>query len=522
MFKNIKDEMKASFLKKMKVNIVYGQAIVIVSMMILQALFLYSIVYRLGEAFQSTWIVISVIAFLLSVYLVNSNKHPNEKIMWIAFLIIVPLFASALYLYTDRNRKRKKEISRIEEITRKSNDFLKPDRGLMDNIKIENPDLYNISSFFTVYSGAPLYSDTKTKYLSSGEEKFAEMLLILKEAKEFIFLEYFIIRPGYMWDEILKVLKKKAKEGVEVRIMYDGTCILYLLPFEYPKTLESFGFKVKVFSPIRPFISNTLNNRDHRKILIVDGKYAITGGANIGDEYINQMEGHGFRKETAISIKGPAVDGFTNMFLQMWEESADYSLYEKYLNKADKYNSDGFVIPFADSPLDNIPVGKYIYLNMINNASKYVYITSPYLVIDYEMENALIFAAIRGVDVRVILPSVGDAAFYIYLAHSRYEKLILSGVKIFEYNPGLIHSKIIISDTKSAIVGTINLDYRSQYHNYECGAYIYNTSEVVKIEEDLLKTINEEAKLMTIEDLKSDKPHSKLIASILKKLEPLL
>ncbi len=522
MFEEYSKKIKISFLRKTQVNIVYGQAIFIALMMILQAIFLYSIVYRLNEVFPSLTLLISIAAAILAIIIFNGNMHPNEKMMWLGFFIIVPLFASTLYMYVNRNKKRKKVIKHLKEITDNSNKFLKPNESLLSHLKENDTDLYNLSNFLYEYSGCPICENTSVKYLSQGEIKLQEMLRLLKEAKEFIFLEYFIIRPGYMWDEILKVLKEKAKEGVEVRVMYDGTCILYLLPSDYPKTLESFGFKVKVFAPIKPFLTNRLNNRDHRKILVVDGKTAITGGINIGDEYINKMEGHGQRKETAISIKGPAVDGFTNMFLQMWEESDDYSLYKKYLNKAENQDTLGYVIPFADSPLDDEPVGKYLYLDIINNAKKYVYITSPYLVIDYEMENALIFAAKRGVDVRIVLPSVGDAAFYIYLAHSRYEKLLLSKVKIYEFNPGLIHAKIIISDSQRAIVGTINLDYRSQYHNYECGAYIHDSKEILKIEEDILHTIQDESKLMSVEDLKSDTLYSKLVAAVLKLIEPLM
>ncbi len=522
MFEEYSKKIKVSFFKKTQINIIYGQAIFIVGMVILQIIFLYSIVYQLNEVFPSLYLLISISASILAIIIFNRFMHPNEKMMWIGFLVIAPIFASMLYLYVNRNKKRKKVIQHLKSITENSNKFLIPDENLLSKLKAESPDLYNISNFLYKYSGSPICKNTSVKYLAQGEEKLAEMIRLLKEAKEFIFLEYFIIRPGYMWDEILKVLKEKAKEGVEVRVMYDGTCILYLLPSDYPKTLESFGFKVKVFEPIKPFITNRLNNRDHRKILIVDGKTAITGGINIGDEYINKMQGHGPRKETAISIKGPAVDGFTNMFLQMWEESDDYSLYEKYFNRADTQDVSGYVIPFADSPIDDEPVGKYLYLDIINSAKNYVYITSPYLVIDYEMENALIFAAKRGVDVKIILPSVGDAAFYIYLAHSRYEKLILSGVNIYEFIPGLIHSKIIISDSIKAIVGTINLDYRSQYHNYECGAYIHSSNEILKIEEDLIKTIDIESKLMSVKDLQNDKLYSKLMASVLKIIEPLM
>ena len=280
--------------------------------------------------------------------------------------------------------------------------------------------------------------------------------------------------------------------GVEVRVMYDGTCAMFDLPFRYPELLKAKGIQCKMFAPIRPILSTHYNNRDHRKILVIDGKVGFTGGVNIGDEYINRVEKHGHWKDTAVMLKGDAVQGLTMMFLQMWNVTEKEPEYGKYLQKAEKASqAKGFVLPYGDSPFDDEPVGETVYMDILNRAKKYVHIMTPYLIIDQSMITALTFAAKRGVDVKLILPHIPDKKFVFALAKSHYKELLKAGVRIYEYTPGFVHAKIFTSDDEKAVVGTINLDYRSLYHHFENGCFMADCQAVVEIKNDLIRTMGE-------------------------------
>ena len=354
------------------------------------------------------------------------------------------------------------------------------------------------------------------------------MLKQLEQAKKFIFLEYFIVDEGYMWGRILNILAQKVKEGVEVRMMYDGTCEFAKLPRSYSKKLRALGIKCKVFSPIMPMVSTHYNYRDHRKILVIDGKVAFNGGINLADEYINRIDLFGHWKDTGIMVKGPAVDSFTLMFLEMWnideKQEDDYS---KWIGLADSQisseetNYSGYVIPYGDDPLDGEHVGKLVYMDILNHAEDYVHIMTPYLILDGEMETALIFAAKRGVDVRIILPHIPDKKYAFALAKTHYKALLKGGVKIYEYTPGFVHAKTFVSDDKKAVVGTINLDYRSLYHHFECATYLYDMPVVMDIKKDISETLKL-CQEVHFEDLKKQKLSMLIMGKVLKVLGPLM
>lgn len=306
-------------------------------------------------------------------------------------------------------------------------------------------------------------------------------------------MEYFIVEEGKMFDAVLNILKQKVKEGVEVRFMYDDVGSLTMLPFKYYQKLESYGIKCISFNHFVPFISAVMNTRDHRKITVIDGNIGFSGGFNLADEYINEKVKYGHWKDTGVMIKGEAVWNLTLMFLVTWNASLnsfeDYDKYHPRHYSVDKIRLDGYILPYGDSPLDNKPVGKNVYLNMINQAQKYIYINTPYLIINDELKNALCLAVQRGVDVRIITPGIPDKKLVYKVTRSYYEILINEGVKIYEYTPGFIHAKNFVCDDKVATVGTINLDYRSLYLHFECGVYIYWTSAIKDIKNDFLKTI---------------------------------
>ena len=326
-----------------------------------------------------------------------------------------------------------------------------------------------------------------------------------------------------MWGRILEILARKAAQGIDVRVMYDGTCELSTLPRDYPKRLRKLGIRCKTFAPITPFVSTHYNYRDHRKILVINGHTAFTGGVNLADEYINHIVKHGHWKDTAIMLQGDAARSFTLMFLQMWyldEITPDFSVLSD-IPTSTVSQAKGFVIPYGDCPVDADHVGEQVYIDILNRAQKYVHIMSPYLILDGELESALIYAAKRGVDVRLILPGIPDKAFPYALAFTHYSALLDAGVKIGEYPPGFVHAKVFVCDDSEAVVGTINLDYRSLYHHFECATYLKDVPCIPQIQEDFEDTWSK-CRVVTRQNIRKGNFFRWLYGVILKPLAPLM
>ena len=348
------------------------------------------------------------------------------------------------------------------------------------------------------------------------------MLAQLETARKFIFLEFFIVEEGYMWGRILSVLERKAREGVEVRVLYDGTCAIGKLPYRYPRQLEELGIRCRMYAPLRPLVSTHYNNRDHRKIMVIDGRAAFTGGVNLADEYINRVDLHGHWKDVAVRITGEAVQGFTLMFLQMWNvESWEQEDYGRYLAASAPVEAAGWVIPYGDSPFDQENVGEMVYMDILNRAESYVHIMTPYLIIDHEMITALTFAAKRGVDVKLIVPARPDKKTVFAVTRSYYRELIEGGVRIFEYTPGFVHAKIFVSDGGTAVVGSINLDYRSLYLHFECAALLCGGAAPAEVEADFQQTLAK-CREVTLEDCRRDSLGRRLVGWILRPLATLM
>lgn len=354
---------------------------------------------------------------------------------------------------------------------------------------------------------------------------FPAMLDAIREAKHYIFLEYFIISEGYMFETMVDLLAEKVKEGVEVRLIYDDVGCVNTLPHRYYKKLQAKGIKCAAFNPFRPVISVIMNNRDHRKILVVDGKVGFTGGINLADEYINRIERFGYWKDTGIRLEGDGVWSLTQMFLSMWntiiQSKEDYSQYLPSVYQDKPFIQDGFVQPYGDSPLDHENVGENVYLNIVSRAKDYVYIFTPYLIVDHEMLVALCNAAKSGVDVRIVTPEIPDKKMVYLLTQSYYEPLIRAGVKIYQYTPGFIHAKSFVCDDEIATVGTINLDFRSLYLHFECGVWMYQSKAVMQVKEDCLETFacSEE---ITLEFCRNRPLPIRMIQSVLRLFAPLM
>ena len=455
----------------------------------------------IGLSFFSEYIVwlfggFTTLSIIVVIYILNKNQNPSYKIAWIIPILALPVLGVLLYLFVHTQVGVKAIHRRLLEERKMTKKFLVQNGVVVRKIKKQDELMASTVHYMHQVAGFPVYRGLNTCYFPFGEDKYQDLLMELKKAKKFIFLEYFIIGRGKMWDSILEILKEKVKENVEVRVMYDGMCSIVLLPYDYPKQLKKMGILCKEFMPIKPVVSTHQNNRDHRKICVIDGRVAYTGGVNLADEYINQKERFGVWKDNAVKIEGEAVDNFTIMFLEMWnvDSTSGYEEYGKYLGysrEVSELKMDGYVIPFGDSPLDNQAIGENIYLDILNQAKKYVHIMTPYLVLDYSLMSALIHAAQRGVDVVIMMPHIPDKKLIYYLGRSYYADLIQNGVKIYEYTPGFVHAKMMVSDDEKAVVGSINLDYRSLYLHFECACLFYQTKAISHMESDFQETLKQ-------------------------------
>lgn len=515
--KRLLDKGKRGFLRG-----IFSRGSLIIILFLVQILFLISSMlwldqYRVQLTFLETILRVSSI-----LYLVNSRMDRLSIITWLIVILIFPIFGPTFLLYTKRDWGYRGLKALVQRSIEESKPYYTLDKSVLVDLKNQNSTTYNLAKYLYRSGSFPTYRNTQVTYFPSGESKFEEMKKQLKKAEKFIFLEYFIIDEGVMWGEILTILEEKVAEGVEVRVMYDGMLEFSTLSFDYAKRLQKLGIKARAFAPIRPFVSTYYNYRDHRKILVIDGKIAFNGGVNLADEYINAIERFGHWKDTAIMLEGSAVESFTLMFLQMWSvTSGDYDFSPYKVDYTFEQKTEGFVIPYGDSPLDSDNVGENVYIDILNHARDYVYIMTPYLILDSELEHALKFAAERGVDVRLLMPGIPDKSTPYALAKRYYRTLIDSGVKIYEYSPGFLHAKVFLSDDIKAVVGTINLDYRSLYHHFECATYLYKVSALKDIKQDFEKTLAV-CSLVTKEDLKKLPLKTKVVGIVVKLLAPLL
>ena len=456
-------------------------------------------------------------------YLLNSRMDNSAKLTWLIVILLLPVFGALLFCYTQSDlghRALKKRMNGLIDGTR---DSIPQNPGVMEELERQAPEAAALSRYLNRTGCYPAYRNTDVGYFPLGEQMWEEMLRQLEEAKHFIFLEYFIVEEGVMWGKLLELLARKAKEGVEVRVMYDGTCEFTKLPHDYPRRLRALGIQCKMFAPVTPFVSTHYNYRDHRKILVIDGHTAFTGGVNLADEYINRRSRFGHWKDVAIMLKGEAVKSFTLMFLQTWSIDEKQPEFDKYLSYPTfpPKKARGYVIPYGDCPLDQDKVGERVYMDILNRAQRYVHIMTPYLILDNEMETALKFAAERGVDVVLILPGMTDSPAAHALAWTHYATLLDSGVKIYEYTPGFVHAKVFVSDDQEAVVGTINLDYRSLYHHFECAAYLREVPCISQIQEDFRQTLSK-CRRITPESARKVKFSRRLMGVLLKAIAPLM
>lgn len=503
---------------------IFSQNAIYVILLLVQIAFLLFTVNTLKEKFYFIYLILIFLDIVLVIYIMNKSDNPSYKLSWIITISVFPIFGGLAYIFLKRSQKFPRDIGNL--YLKHAQDYLIQNNDVLNELQIHSGKNANLAKYIINYGPYPVYKHTQVEYFSLGELQFNAMVNELNTAKRFIFMEFFIISEGYMFDTISEILMRKADEGVDVRLMYDGIGTGMLnLPNSAFNELKSHGVKCKVFNPFTPFLSSVQNNRDHRKTIVIDGHTAFNGGTNLADEYINRIERFGHWKDTAIMVKGEAVWNYTVMFLQLWEigekVKSDFEQFIPTEVEFFQHPSDGFVQPFSDSPLDNEQVGKLVYMDLINTAEKYVYITTPYLILDQEVLTALQLAAKKGVDVKIITPHIPDKWYVHHIAWNTYPELIGANVKIFEYTPGFIHAKSCIADGKTAVIGTINLDYRSLYLHFESASILYNCSIIENMARDFNETLDISQEI-TLENCAERSIFKKISGCILKMFAPLL
>ncbi len=467
------------------------------------------------------FIFLSLVAVL---WIVSNRSDPGYKIAWIIPILIFPVFGGLVYLLVGGNRLSQRTQRKMRIMTRQMWGTLSPDfkAHALDPM---GDDAVNQACYLERYAHCPLYQNTVTEYFPLGDDAFPRMLEELRKAEQYIFLEYFIIDSGVVWGSILKILEQKAKAGLDVRVLYDDVGCLYTLPTNYDKELERLGIRCCVFNRFVPVLSTHLNNRDHRKFCIIDGKAAFTGGINLADEYINRAERYGHWKDSVILVKGEAVWSMVVMFLTMWDyvrgEEESFQDFRPSALPEQVYAARGWVQPYADSPLDGEAVGSTVYLNLISKARRYIYLTTPYLIISDTMNTALCNAAKSGVEVCIITPHIPDKRLILEVTRAHYEPLLEAGVRIYEYTPGFMHAKNCAVDDIYATVGTVNMDYRSMFLHFENGVWLCGQDSVIDVRNDFLLT-RERSMEITLEDCRALPIHRRLFRSVLRLFAPMM
>ncbi|MDO4717327.1 MAG: cardiolipin synthase [Propionibacteriaceae bacterium] len=434
----------------------------------------------------SPWVLTAqlVLAVVVITAIVSSDLTPEYKLAWVLPLGIAPIFGSVFYLLYGSHPLTTRERQRATAIEANARKAL---GGAQSGHSADlSPSAAKQSGYLTRVGGFPCYRGTRVDYFPLGEAGFAQMLRDLDSARSYILFQYFIISAGQMWDQIFEVLARKASEGVEVRVLYDDVGSHFTIPRRFHQTLTEAGIKVHAINPLRPRLSLRYNHRDHRKILVIDGRIGFTGGINIGDEYINEVEVYGHWKDNMVRLEGPAAWSLAVMFFTAWDTKASPTPLESYRPASDASvpEARGWVLPFTDSPFDDLTIGLDTYLNLVSQASSSVDILTPYLILDARTTATLVTAARSGVRVRIVTPHIGDSWLVHEATRSFYKVLVSAGVEIYEYTPGYVHAKVVLADGDTAVVGTINFDYRSFYLHHENAVWMHRVPAIANIAAD--------------------------------------
>ena len=467
--------------------------------------------------------IVNFAAILVVIGINSRSENSAGRLVWTIIILVFPIFGLCLYCMFGRQGITNRKKRAYDKVNKTFIPYLLQDTMVMDSLKEDNLFVHNQEFYIQSQSTYPAYQNTAVNYFGRTEDALESMLEDMENAKEFIFMEYFAVENAEVWNRIEEVLLRKIAQGIEVRFIYDDFGSIGFVKPEFAKRLNKKGIKCRVFNPLVPAVYIFMNHRDHRKITVIDNKISYSGGYNIADEYFNVVHPYGHWKDSGIRLEGDAVNSHTVMFLQMWNSiipsDRDYSMYLKTFPQK-LSDAAGYIHPYSDTPLDKNNLGENVYMNILKNATDYVYITTPYLIIDTEMEKELCLAAQRGIDVRIITPNIPDKKTVFLLTQSYYNKLIQAGVRIYQYTPGFIHAKNYVCDDKIAVVGTINMDYRSLYLHFECATYLYNTGVEMDIKADFIETMAKSHEI-TLEDCLRRKPHTRMLQAFLRLFSPM-
>lgn len=508
-------------------NFFTSRMFIIILFLLVQVAVYVSFIFYLNNYVFYIQILSWILSFLLVLYVLGKSGSASAKIPWIIVLCTMPILGAPLYMLCGSSDVHVRYKRSLRQSLAQTAKLHVQDEEVAKQLKKENLLRYREADYIFHSTKMPVHQNTRVQYYPIGELIWMDMVEKLKEAKHFIFMEFFIVEEGKMWNTILSVLKQKVQEGVEVRFMFDDIGCLKTLPRGYDKKLREYGIDCVVFNPFSPILTVGHNYRDHRKVCIIDGYIGFTGGFNLADEYINHKARFGHWKDSGIMLEGEGVWNQTISFLENWDFTkkirSDFSKYTPFVYHPDAFDfsNDGYVQPYADNPLDEELVGENVYLNMINHATKYLYITTPYLIVDHEMVHALCLAAKKGVDVRIVTPGIPDKWYAYLMTRAYYKELIVAGVRIFEYTPGFLHAKNCLSDGEVATCGTINFDYRSLYHHFECSCWMYKGEVISQMKEDFDKTFAVSREI-TLEWCKSRPLFTRVAQSIMRIFSPLM
>jgi cardiolipin synthase len=489
-------------MKKKRFKLIFRRRGLVILTLLVQIALIFFLLAGAGKYFNYSYIVLNILSVLVCIHVLNKHDKAGYKLTWIFIILLFPFFGGITYIMFYFWSNPKKLRKAIERSIHESRDAFYMSGNRLAELIDTYPETRTQAQYLQNYAGFPVFANTRQFYLDSGKAFYHKVLEELEKAQSYIFLEFFILKEGLMLNSIIAILEKKAAEGLDVRIIYDDLGCFFTLPRDYKERLKQKGIKVFVFNRFKPIVSSLQNNRDHRKIISIDGKVAFTGGLNLADEYINIVERFGHWKDSAIMIEGDGAWSLTLIFLQMWnlniDNRDDYTSFYPWKGNAvehvtrgvaEGFENCGYVQPYADSPIGGENVGEHVYIQIISQAKKYVYINTPYLIIDDNLLSALTLAAKSGVDVRIITPHRWDKRIVAIASRSYYRRLIGAGVKVYEYTSGFNHGKTFVSDDKIATVGTTNLDFRSLYLHFECGVLIYASETIADIKEDFMKTL---------------------------------
>lgn len=503
----------------------FHRSILVAALIVIQLIILVAITLEFSTYFVYFNYLFTAVAMIFVIAILNNGKsNPTYKMAWVIIILLAPVFGGLFYLVFGRQHLNKYQKAKMEIINQKMREAFHSNQALAQ-MRFHGRAATAQSHYISNYALSPPHANTFTEYLPTGEQFFERLKEELNKAERYIFMEYFIIERGIMWDGILEILAAKVKAGVEVRLIYDDMGCIAKLPLGYYKSLRALGINCIVFNPFRPVLNSSFNNRDHRKITVIDGKVGFTGGINLSDEYINQKALYGHWKDSAIMLKGAAVFNLSVMFLSLWDylsgKDENFNTFRAHAYE-NGYGENGYVQPYSDSPLDDEPVGQNVYLNLIQRAKDYVYITTPYLIVDNEMASALCLAAKGGIDVRIITPHIPDKRYVHAVTRAYYEDLAEAGVKIYEYLPGFMHAKTFVVDDVYGVVGTINMDFRSLYLHFECGVWLYDTTETIAaIKADFLAT-QKKSKYISLAECRNIPVYKRVSRMFLRAFSPLM